>query len=289
MSVAVACTLSEGVILGVDSAVTLQGPEGHVGKIYENAQKLFQLGELPVGLAAFGMAAFGTRSIGSFISEFETTHPGLVSGEGAKMADVVEALRVFFSDVYKKEVVPKLEQEVGKPYKDIPADNLPALGFAVGGFSHGAYLPELWTIVVPKHKRKGSAELRRKEGDFGTNWFAMFDPIRRYIKGYDPSLMNDLGQFFFRLLGRQATKEETEEMQAILNKHEYQIPFAAMPLSEGVAHTRFLVELVINHHRFAMGAPVVGGRVKLGKVTYRGGKFQLLDEEDIYASDRASN
>src|SRR5206468_6888121 len=42
MSVAIACNLSDGVVLAVDSAVTVPDPAGGgVAKVYENAQKLF--------------------------------------------------------------------------------------------------------------------------------------------------------------------------------------------------------------------------------------------------------
>jgi len=65
MTVAVACNLAEGVVLGVDSAVTIHDSQGLVVKVYENAVKLFQLGEKPIGIAAFGIGALGNRIIGS--------------------------------------------------------------------------------------------------------------------------------------------------------------------------------------------------------------------------------
>ena len=79
------------------------------------------------------------------------------------------------------------------------------------------------------------------------------------------------------LLGRALTPSEEQQARDILSKYEYAIPFEAMPMDEGVAYTRFLVQLVINHHRFAIGAPVVGGRMMIGKVTYRGREFEILD------------
>lgn len=42
MTVAVSCNLSDGVILGVDSAVTLTNNKGAIIKVYENAKKLFK-------------------------------------------------------------------------------------------------------------------------------------------------------------------------------------------------------------------------------------------------------
>lgn len=50
MSVAVSCNLPDGLILGVDSAVTLNDAKGNIAKVYETASKLFQLGEKPIGI-----------------------------------------------------------------------------------------------------------------------------------------------------------------------------------------------------------------------------------------------
>ena len=49
MTVAVSCSLADGVILGVDSAGTISDPRG-ILKVIENAEKLFQLVDKPVGL-----------------------------------------------------------------------------------------------------------------------------------------------------------------------------------------------------------------------------------------------
>jgi hypothetical protein len=55
LTVAISCNLSDGVNLGVDSAVTAPSPDGGVMKVYENAQKLFQVGERPIGVATYGL------------------------------------------------------------------------------------------------------------------------------------------------------------------------------------------------------------------------------------------
>src|SRR5437879_2866980 len=95
MTIAVSCNLSDGVVLGVDSAVTIPTPTGGVGKVYENAEKLFQLGSRPIGIAVFGLGTLGNRSLGSYIREFEVRNPGgLVTGTGT-VEQIVEALRTF--------------------------------------------------------------------------------------------------------------------------------------------------------------------------------------------------
>jgi hypothetical protein len=276
MTVAVACNLSEGVILGVDSAVTL-GTPGGVVKVYENADKLFQLGDRPIGVAVYGLAALGNRNIGSYLHELEILNPkGLLTGPNWTMASIVEEVRAFLMKSYQKDLVSAWEAATGRKWRNLRRNKRPVLGVIVGGFSSFAYLSEVWQIELPFNNRPGSARLLRPPGSFGTNWFAMFDPIRRYIKGYDPALVDAVVKF---LVGRAAPLSPAEDAQLrrLIEGFEYQIPYVSMPMEEGVAHTRFLVELVVSHHRYAVGAPVVGGRAHVGRVTYRGTKFELLE------------
>jgi len=279
MTVAVSCNLSDGVILGVDSAVSVPGPSG-VAKVYENAEKLFQIGERPIGIAIFGLGGIEARSIGSYLLEFEYENKDVIASQNT-VGEIVEAVRGFFMDKYNTLVLPAIEkalQQQGKKLKDIPTKNWPRLGFVVGGFSYGAYLSEVWEILIPQDKKVNSAHQRRGHGSFGTNWFSLFTPIQRYIKGVDTKLMDQLLGYCEKLRGSPYSEKEQEEIVKILKSYEYNIPFAAMPMEEGVTHTRFLVEFVINHYRYVSGPEVVGGKAKLGKVTYKGEKFQLLDD-----------
>jgi len=275
MTVAVSCNLSDGVILGVDSAVSLP-TAGGVAKVYENAEKLFQLGSRAIGVATFGLGAFEARSVGSYLREFEILNPKAVITGMTSVEQVVEELRSFFVDIYTKTIIPLLEKETGKRYEEIPVENRPVLGLVVGGFSHSAYLSEVWEILIPVNDKPNSASRKRSQGEFGTNWFAMYEPIRRYIKGHDGNLVQELLAYLVGLRGAALSQTEEQKVREIVAKFEYQIPYFAMPMGEGVDHTRFLVELVINHHRYALGAPVVGGAVRIGKVTYKGERFQIL-------------
>ena len=277
MSVAIACNLSDGLILGVDSAVTFGSPAGGVHKVYENADKLFQLGDKPIGIAAFGISLLGFRSIGSYINEFEAEDPEHVVSREAQVEDIVEQLRSFFIRKYRETVVPELESRFGKIFDDIPPSQRPVLGLVVGGFSARAYLSQVWEVIVPLHERTGSAKQWRNEGDFGGNWFALNDPIIRYFKGFDRSLLEELKQYFVAQRDTDLTPKENREIERIVQKHEYQVPFAAMPIVEGIAHVKFLVEMVVNHHRFALGAPIVGGKARIGLVTYKGEEFKILE------------
>ncbi len=276
MTVAVACNLAEGVVLGVDSAVTLSDEKGNVVKTYEHAVKLFQLGEKPIGIATYGAGALGSRIIGSYVREFEVEDPQQVVTKNATVKDIVEQLRLFFLKQYRNTVVPEMEAQTGKKFKDIPDKDKPFLGLAVGGFSTGAYLSEVWEIRIPFNVKAFSAMLWCAEGVFRPVWFALNEPIFRYHKGYDRNLLNKLMEYFAQLRGSPLRNAEGKAITDILKQYEYPIPFGGMPIEEGVAYVKFVVEMVINHHRFVTGAPVVGGKVQIGLVTYMGEKFQIL-------------
>ena len=53
MSVAVSLVISDGLVLGVDIAVAISFGPGKTN-IYENAEKLFQLGAKRIGIARLG-------------------------------------------------------------------------------------------------------------------------------------------------------------------------------------------------------------------------------------------
>ncbi len=276
MTVAVSCNLADGVVLGVDSAVTLANQGGGILKVYENAEKLFQLGEKPIGIAIFGMANIVNRSVGSYIREFELQDPNQVVSKPASVPNMVEELRKFFMQEYETKVIPEIETQTGKKFSQIPNEQKPGLGLAVGGFSAGAYLSEVWEILIPIHSTPNTAICHRHQGDFGGTWFALNDPIFRYFKGYDRALLAKLKDHLAQLRGSPFTQQEEADINKLIADYEYKVPFAAMPIEEGIAHVRFLVELVVSHHRFAIGAPVVGGKARIGLVTYKGEKFKIL-------------
>jgi len=277
MTIAVSCLLPDGVILGVDSAVTVNTSDGKgIAKVYENAEKLFQLGDKPIGIAIYGIGNLGTRSIGSYIREFEVRTYHKILNKEYQLKDVVEAMRKFFMDSYQENIIKQFELN-GIKFEELSIENRPSLGLIVGGFSSKAYVPEVWKIEIPIHDTSNSSVKVSEDGNFGTSWYALFEPIHRYMNGFSPSFLQEILDYFALQRKSPITSKEVQEITAIAKKYQYSIPYFAMSIQEGIAHTRFLVELVINHYRFATGASLVGGKARIGKVSYKGEKFEILD------------
>jgi hypothetical protein len=283
MTVAVACTVPDGVILGVDSAVTI-GEASNPMKVYEDAEKIFQLGNLPIGVAIYGLASFGVRTIGNLLREFELKNPSGVLGKNKRnIKDIVEQMRSFFTNEYMKTVVPVLEAQKGVPFAQIPVTERPGLGLVVAGFSMGMFSPEVWNVLIPINSGANSGVLSIASGNLGSAWFAACTPITRYVKGHDPELLAAVITKCEEIHGGAFTDDQKKAVQDVAAKSEYQIVFNAMPIARGIEYVRFLVQLVISHHRFATGAPIVGGCPRIGLVTYKGDEFKILESEVHHA------
>jgi hypothetical protein len=151
------------------------------------------------------------------------------------------------------------------------------LGLVVGGFSSGAFLSEVWQVHIPDNNQPSSGRRIYGQGDFGVSWHATSAPIQRYLKGIDFGMLADLEALVERIVGRPFSADEQKEVADIIGRYQYRFVYDSMPIQSAISCVRFLVDMVISHFRFVQGDSVVGGKPKLGVVTYKGEKFQLLD------------
>ena len=257
MSVCVAFNLSDGVVIAVDTATTITDANGSISKVFLDSDKLFQLGNLKVGIATYGVAALHGRTIGSYVREF-SLDPTNGDLEELDLRTIVERLRVFFFGHYKS-FAESIHQV---PFDEIPVGAKGNLGLVVGGFSAGSFQSELWEIVIPVHDVPHSAHEIYPVGNFGYAWFASSMPINRYLKGFDVGLIIALENTFTAILERKLTAEETQKLIAVFGEYEYHIKTDGMPIQSGIACAKFLVDFVLGHYRFAETHPIVEVRLQ---------------------------
>lgn len=282
MTIAVCCTLADGVVLGTDSAITVtgtaktpQGTQQGVLKVYNDAEKVFGFHidvakdlRLPVGLVTFGLATLGNRTIESFVREFEIKNPAS-DLKKLTMEKLCRKLYEFFQERYITLLSEALKAQ-GKKLDDIPREQR-ALGMFVGGFSPEKPLPEAWEVNVHLEKADGVKQVRAP-GAFGSNWGGQFTGVHRFHKGYDQQAIDALLTAVvteYKMLDLTNAKEVAKVSalaQSALAPFEYQVPFAAMPLQEGIDYTAFLLDMMILQHRFVIGAPTCGGSVRIAVI-----------------------
>ena len=270
MSICVAFNLSDGVVIAVDSATTIVDHTGSITKVFTDADKIFQLGDLRIGIATYGVAALRGRTIGSFVREFWLL-PENGDLADLELREVVERLRVFFLDNYRG----FLEEIHSKPFDDIGEESKGVLGLVVGGFSHQAFQSEVWEIQIPVHLEPYSAIQQSARGEYGFTWYASSVPISRYLKGFDTGLMSRLLDLFIEIVGRPFTDEESEKFRKVLRSGEYSVVVSGMPIQSGIDCAKFLVNFVLGHYRFAETHPIVGGKPIIGVVSYDQDAFRI--------------
>ena len=264
MSVGIVVKVSEGLVLGADSAATLRGRvEGPGGvqegvlKTFLNAKKLLQIGDFPIGLFTWGQAFVGLRTVESLVREWEYAKGWQSQGQyGARHDEdsfrvhaCAEGLREHFTKVYDEE------------FKDLPKERRPGLGLVVAGYSQEAFFPEIWRFVLPLDEVVHDQRPERDgKPDLGASWFGTTEPIVRLHWGRDDAVIEIVSERFG------IPKNDVREALAPL---QYQVPFAVMPLQDAIDYARYLLNVAVGRYRFVVGPELCGGEIEIAVVTQR--------------------
>lgn len=257
MSIVVCCNLPDGIIIGADSAATItrpvSQPDGTVRhevlKIFTGAQKVCPLQEALHGpvVAWYGAGMLGKRTIWSWVQEVKRSLPE------QELGILAESVGKGFQEIYDQEV--KEGQEPGP------------LCLVVAGYDPGQALGEVWHIEAPGRKATKAVQRRREKGNFGLDCFGITGPIVRLIGGFDPALANRLIAYLVEKQGARWSDEAAREVGQILRGGAYPIPYAQMPLEQGIRHVKSLLDVVIDMGAFAEGPEVCDRPVTLAVIT----------------------
>ncbi|MCD6282622.1 hypothetical protein J7J84_03315 [bacterium] len=259
MSICVSVRVAEGLVLAADSANVLLGilgPEQKTPSIiqtFEYANKVCQIGNLPIGVMTWGNAAIEDRTVQSLIMECEYECEDMLKKRDYSVRTVAEKLLTFIRKRY------------AKAYPGTPEEQTPPLGILVGGYSYRQFYSELYTYTFPSSKDMEAVRPDKADGSpsFGTNWFGSGEALTRLIKGFDPQVLDDLAHH--------GIDRDTIETWAGKAAGELPLIFDGMPLQDAIDFANFAVQVTIGVCRFRVGPPVCGGDVDIAVITP--GKF----------------
>jgi len=275
MSIAMVVKVSEGLVLGADSAATINGqidgPQGTfegVIKTYYNARKLMQIGDFPIGVMTWGIAQIGARTIESLVREWEYNahwqsregfHTGHTKETKYLVEDCAKSLKDYLADKYAQ----------AWNVKDTPMERLPGLGIVVAGYSENQFFPEEWTFVIP-HDESIINTRPDVDGnpDFGANWFGMTDAIVRLHWGRDDVALQILSE---------RTGLGVEEIRELLLPLQLQIPFGVMPLQDAIEYAYYMLNVAIGRFKFAVGPELCGGQIDIAAIS--AGEFKWISKK----------
>ncbi|OPX22814.1 MAG: hypothetical protein B1H03_03430 [Planctomycetales bacterium 4484_113] len=256
MSICVSVRVAEGLVLAADSANVLLGllspqqKEPSIIQTFEYANKVCQIGNLPIGVMTWGNAAIKDRTIQSLIMELEYEYADMLRERDYSVKTITQTLLEFTRERYDKAYPERPGQE-----------QRPTIGVLVGGYSYRQFYSELYTFTLPNGEELDVVRPDKPDGtpSFGVNWFGSGEALTRLIKGFDPKVLDDLVQ---RGIDRDAIERWAKEAVG-----ELPLIFDGMPLQDAIDFANFAVQLTIGVCRFRAGPAVCGGQVDIAVIT----------------------
>lgn len=238
MTIVASVKVRDGLILATDSMTQIHGFSSETGerqylKSYENARKLFQIRDLPVGVMTYGLGNIGQRSIEALMLEFSRK----ALGQRKKVDSIAKALFDFVKGKYAAQGFP----------------DPPPLGFYVAGYSPNSHFPSEWEFLLPQDKKPKRVQ---KAEEFGATWRGIEHPFTRLWKG-----------FAFRIPNRLAEAGWTqEELGLLLGDLEAQAAYDGMPVQDAVNFAVYILRVTIGYTEFSVGLSPCGGPIQLATV-----------------------
>lgn len=273
MTIVVTVKINDGIVLASDSATTFSDDNGNVVKIYNNANKVFNLVKgLPIGGLTWGAGGIGAASISTITKDLRRRLSGNDPGhEDWELGDdyTVEAVagrvkEFFFDELFQTE------------FGGNPPPNF-FLGFKVCGYSAGAGLPELWDFRIVGNQAIGP-KLMRGQDSAGPNWDGEYEAMDRLILG--------VGSKFKDVLITEGVPGDQVEDGAnrVIGHLSVPIVLAAMPIKDAIDLATFMVETTIRFVGFNMRAATVGGPIEVAAITKHEG-FKWVQRKLFFSEE----
>jgi hypothetical protein len=269
MSIAVAISVHDGVVLAADSASTLAagipgvnipgiGAQQVAMNVYNNANKIANLykGE-PIGCVAHGSGSIGSASISTLLKDFRER---LMDGREKNFdlhAYTIQGVGQQLSDFLGEHV-----QKLG------PNDPKPTLGIMLAGYSAEktpgeVRLGEVWTIGI-QNGISSPPQNMRQQNPVGISWAGEAESLARLLMGFSPRLP----QLLRTVVRPTPSPPELAQLMGFLASNlTAPVVFAPMPIQDTIDLAEWLVQTAIMYSRFSPGAPVVGGPIESAAIT----------------------
>jgi hypothetical protein len=274
MTIVITVKINDGIVLAADSATTFSDQQGAVVKIYNNANKAFNLVKgLPIGGLTWGAGGIGSASISTNTKDLRRRLTGDDPGHADWKLD---------RDTYTIEAVAQRAREFmfEELFRGAYSDNPPAeyfLGYKVCGYSANAPLPELWDFRIADGKCEPPRLMRGQE-DCGPNWDGEYEAMDRLLLG--------VGSNYRQALIDDGLPPEVADKlnHAIIRKLRVPVVLAAMPIQDAIELAIFMVETTIRFVRFNLRAETVGGPVETAVITKHEG-FKWVQRKLFYTGE----
>ena len=233
MTIVAACKVSEGLVLGADSRLTIVR-DGLPVYVSDNETKLLPFRHLPAGILTCGSRAIAGKPVASWLTAFSRDCPPTIS----TITDVATALADY-----------------------LPAPDEGNITAIVAGYDRQAGLED-GRIFTLNLAADGSSEILDHSGFF-YRLDGDFDAVTRLLEGRSHSYVNLLDSLDARgaAIARQADEDGTAKASP---------PLYAMTLRDGVDLVDFWLRTQIDYQRFSISLQTCGYPIDIAIITPEG-------------------
>ncbi len=261
MSIVASVKVQDAIVLGSDSATQIWGsiPGGQQGvlKVYENAQKLFPLKKLPIGILSYGMGNIGPKSIDTIIREFSKTN-NYSTGESYTIENIAKDLSKYISSLHSD------------LYDELAVEKRPQLGIFIAGYSSNESLGEEWEFNIPTME---SPRKVRPKGKYGSSWRGVSLPFSRLYFGHDPRFTREI-----------VPEDKLEETKLVLDKYRTNVMYDGMPVQDAINFVKFILKTTIDYVSFEIGPPSCSEPIQTSVINEEG--FYWVMEPSPHLGDK---
>lgn len=272
MSIAVAISVHDGVVLAADSASTLgagimgipgippgTGPQQVAMNVYNNANKIANLYKgKPIGCVAYGSGSIGSASISTLLKDFRYRLMNGLEKDFSLNSHTIEEVGRLLSSFLGQHV-----QRLG------PNDPKPTLGLMLAGYSaektpgEAKMLGEVWSIEIQNGVSSPPKNMRQLD-PVGISWAGESESLARLLMGFSPRLP----QLLRAVTKPTPSDQDIAKLTGFLGGNlTAPVVFAPMPIQDTIDLAEWLVQTAIMYSRFTPGAPVVGGPIESAAIT----------------------
>jgi hypothetical protein len=276
MTIVVTIRVTDGIVLAADSATSFADATGHVAKIYNSANKIFNLVKVwPIGAMTYGVGSIGTDSI-STLSKNLRDRLTPRTGMPPQKADSIALNRLKYTI---EEVAAKAKDFFEEQYKKAYAIPVPGyfLGYRVCGYSAQGVLPEAWEIRILEDSSEGPVKIY-EDNQFGPRWSGESEALDRLILGVGSKTEE-------ALIALGAPPDIARQTLSSLVSYLYaNLYLPAMPIQDAIDLARFLVETAVNFSHFSLRPATVGGPIEIATITKHEG-FKWVTRKHYFTKE----
>jgi len=270
MTIVVTVKVTDGIVLAADSATSFTDAKGNVAKVYNNANKIFNLVKVwPIGAMTYGAGGIGASSISTLSKNLRKR---LTTASG-------DAIALDRSKYTIEEVADKAKVFFEQCYRDAYPNPVPGyfLGYRICGYSAKGSLPEAWEIRILENSSEGPERLY-EDDHFGPRWRGEVEALDRLVLGIGTKIGEVLTQ-----LGVDAANVP-QAINDLANRLYAPLYLPAMPIQDAIDLAHFLVDVSAKFSHFSLRPATVGGPIEIATITRHEG-FKWVSRKHYFSSE----